>query len=141
MQEPERFQTKSAAVVDPQPELQPELQPEPEPEREPEREPEPPPVQMIEPDPTQLETIYSSSEDENPEIIFASALIGAASEGNAAEVARLLEVADINTALQRSEQIEESWHGATALIAAAVRKLFRDFSPQFHARVARSVTL
>jgi hypothetical protein len=79
----------------------------------PEPEPEP------EPDLTQLE---SSGEDEDPERVIAAALIGAASEGNAAEVARLLEVADINTALQPSEEVEESWRGATALIAAAVRE-------------------
>ena len=56
-------------------------------------------------------------------MIFASALISAASEGDTAEVARLLEVADINTALQPAEDIDDSWHGATALIAAAVRSL------------------
>jgi len=39
-------------------------------------------------------------------------------------VQRLLEVADINTAFQPDEDLEEDWHGATPLIAAAVRHRF-----------------
>ena len=97
--------TVAPAALEPEPEPKPELEPEPEPEPE--------------PDFTQLE---SSGEEEDPERDVAAALIVAASEGNAAEVARLLKAADINTALQPSEEVEESWRGTTALIAAAVRE-------------------
>ena len=90
-----------------------------------EREPEPKPEIAV--DLTQLLSDGKNDNDENdeedPEMIFASALISAASEGDSAEVTRLLEVADINTALEPTEDIDESWHGATALIAAAVRSL------------------
>ena len=134
--------------------LEPEPEPEPprrepprrdpprrEPERQsdvapsPERRPEPEaPGSPAEP-PNMAELMAASKElesdedDEDPGKVFASALIGAASEGDMAEVERLLGVADINTAFQPSEDLEEDWHGATALIAAAVRHQFDRFFP------------
>jgi hypothetical protein len=93
-------------------------------EREPEPTPEPPSIEV---DVEQL--LSAEDEAEDPEMFVASALISAASEGNAAEVTRLLEAANVNTALQAREEIEDSWHGATALIAAAVRTFSTSVAP------------